>query len=225
MTSSTFRSALFVTFIAIFAATAVITLLGIIDVVPIRDGYLKTLFTALILETVGAVIALFRSTSFFGAGTSAELKQITGAWWEFIDGKDNLAVSFVRITHSPKTDSLVLIGDAYGRDGKRAADWTSSNAWLDDASMQVVYLWSGNELATKSSELTGFGVIRFRSRTEAAPADEGFGWFISPAVPTPDAGKRVLVEMRRASETDRTVMLGEDAAAKAQLVTKLLATR
>ena len=225
MTSNNFRSVLFVTFIVIFIATAAITLLGITDVLAIRDGYLKTLFTALILETVGAVITLFRSTSFFGAASSAEVKQISGCWWELIDGKPNIAMSFVRINHPPRNDSLVLVGDAYGPDGKRAADWTSSSAWLDGATMQLVYLWSGNEISTKTNELSGFGVVRFRSRSDEATADEGFGWFISPAIPNPEAEKRFLVEMRRATDGERAIMLGDDAAAKAQLVTKIQAER
>src|ERR1041385_251823 len=108
MTSNGFRSVLFVTFIAIFVATAAITLLGIMDVIAIRDGYLKTLFTALILETVGAVITLFKSTSFVGGNSSTDVKLITGPWWELVDGKGNLALSFVRITYSEKTDSIML---------------------------------------------------------------------------------------------------------------------
>src|ERR1041385_3460502 len=133
MTSNGFRSVLFVTFVAIFVATAALTLLGITNVIPIRDGYLNTLFTSLILETVGAVIALFRSTSFTGGPSAADIKLITGAWWEIItSGRDDIAMSFVRITYSPKNDGLVLAGDAYSPQGKRAADWTSSRAWLDE---------------------------------------------------------------------------------------------
>lgn len=226
MTSNSFRSVLFFTFITIFAATAVLTLLGITNVIPIRDGYLNTLFTSLIVETVGAVITLFRATSFTRGNSAEDVKLITGAWWEIVtSGREDIAMSFVRITHSPKTDAIVLAGDAYSPQGKRAADWTSSRAWLDEESSQLVYLWSGNEIVTKVTELTGIGVIRFRSKRDDAPADEGFGWFISPAVPTPDGTRRILIEMRRASDSERDVMLGEDHDAKAQLVTKLSAAR
>jgi hypothetical protein len=51
---------LFVVFVAIFVATAVITLLGIIERVRVQPRYLNALFTALILEVVGAVVVLFR---------------------------------------------------------------------------------------------------------------------------------------------------------------------
>lgn len=49
---------LFAVFIGIFAATAVVTILGLIQKVNIKDGYLKGLFSALIIEVIGVVITL-----------------------------------------------------------------------------------------------------------------------------------------------------------------------
>ena len=57
---------LFYVFLAIFVATATVTLLGITKRINIDKEYLKPLFTALILEVVGAVIALFAAADFFG---------------------------------------------------------------------------------------------------------------------------------------------------------------
>jgi len=52
-------------FIGIFAVTAVITLLGITGVIKtIKEKYLNTLFTALILEVVAAVVLLFQGFNF-----------------------------------------------------------------------------------------------------------------------------------------------------------------
>ena len=56
----------FYTFLAIFAVTALLTLLGVAEIVKIREGYLNALFTGLILELVTVVVGLFRSTRFFG---------------------------------------------------------------------------------------------------------------------------------------------------------------
>lgn len=58
---------LFFTFWTIFVATAFITLLGITEVITIKDGYLGPLFGALIIELIGAVISLFRKADFFGS--------------------------------------------------------------------------------------------------------------------------------------------------------------
>jgi len=46
---------LFLTFIGIFIATAIITLRGITNKINVKPGYLKALFTALIIELIGAV--------------------------------------------------------------------------------------------------------------------------------------------------------------------------
>ncbi len=59
------KKTLFYTFIAVFVATALITLLGLINIVPIDPEYLDKLFYLLIAETVLPVIALFKKTSFF----------------------------------------------------------------------------------------------------------------------------------------------------------------
>lgn len=51
---------LFYSFIAIFIATAIITLLGITGKIKVAKRYLNPLFTGLILEVVAAVVLLFR---------------------------------------------------------------------------------------------------------------------------------------------------------------------
>ena len=59
------KKALFYTFIGIFIATAVITLLGIAKVLAIDDVYLSKLFYLLIAEVIGSVVSLFTATNFF----------------------------------------------------------------------------------------------------------------------------------------------------------------
>lgn len=55
------KKALFYAFLAIFVATAAVTLLGITGVVAIDEFYLRGLFAALLLELVAVVIGLFRN--------------------------------------------------------------------------------------------------------------------------------------------------------------------
>jgi hypothetical protein len=57
--------ALFYTFLVIFAATAVVTLLGVVKVLPIEQENLRWLLGAFLIELAGAVIALFRGAPFF----------------------------------------------------------------------------------------------------------------------------------------------------------------
>ena len=56
---------LFYTFLTIFAATAVVTLLALTGKVTVVDGYLGWLVSAFLVESAGAVIALFRGAKFF----------------------------------------------------------------------------------------------------------------------------------------------------------------
>lgn len=59
------KKTLFYTFIFVFGATAIITLLGLINKIAIDPVYLEKLFYLLIAEAVAPVIALFRKTNFF----------------------------------------------------------------------------------------------------------------------------------------------------------------
>ena len=59
------KQTIFWLFVAIFAVTAVITLLGITGVLKnIKEKYLNTLFTALILEVIAAVFLIFQGLDF-----------------------------------------------------------------------------------------------------------------------------------------------------------------
>ncbi len=66
------QSILFWIFIAIFALSAVITLLGITNVLKIRDKYLNALFTALILEVIAVVVLLFKNSEYFNPGANLD---------------------------------------------------------------------------------------------------------------------------------------------------------
>ncbi len=55
-------SILFFTFLIIFIATAILTLASLPEWIKIPDKYRKVLFTTLIVEVVGCVIILFKST-------------------------------------------------------------------------------------------------------------------------------------------------------------------
>lgn len=65
------KDILFYTFLIIFILTAVITMLGIIDVVKVREDYLNTLVAVFVVELAGAVIAIFRQVDFFSEIESA----------------------------------------------------------------------------------------------------------------------------------------------------------
>ncbi|WP_428243614.1 hypothetical protein [Gynuella sp.] len=60
------ESWLFYVVLFIFTVTAIVTLLGIIQKLSIKEQYLNKLFTTLVLELVTAVLYMFSQTDFFG---------------------------------------------------------------------------------------------------------------------------------------------------------------
>ncbi|MCR6657733.1 MAG: hypothetical protein NVV63_18430 [Opitutus sp.] len=88
----------FYTFLAIFAATAALTLLGMADVVKIKDGYLNALFGGLILELITAMIGLFRSTRFFDDSLYQNLD-------DYQPSRDASRLLHTLIIHQEKMDS------------------------------------------------------------------------------------------------------------------------
>lgn len=67
------KAHLFYTFLLIFIATAIITLLGITKVIFIEEFYLHGLFVSLIIELVGAVIGISKKADFFGESGKLEV--------------------------------------------------------------------------------------------------------------------------------------------------------
>ena len=76
---------LFSVFIAIFVATAIITLCSLPDWIKIPENYRKALFSALIIEVVACVILLFRETILEG-----QQKAISHTEWVGINSKGEL---------------------------------------------------------------------------------------------------------------------------------------
>lgn len=64
--SAKMKRHLFYTFLLIFIATSVITLLGIVDVVEIKDEYLSKLIVAFLIELSGGVVFVYKQADFFG---------------------------------------------------------------------------------------------------------------------------------------------------------------
>ncbi len=70
------QQVLFWIFVVIFSATAIITLLGITNLIQIKANFLNALFTALILEVVAAIIVVFQSFNFNDEGQSLNLNDL-----------------------------------------------------------------------------------------------------------------------------------------------------
>ncbi len=71
------KKALFFTFLTIFGLTAIITLLGLLRVIDLREEYQTKLFYLLIVESIIPVITLFKKTAFFDEDEIAKPARIS----------------------------------------------------------------------------------------------------------------------------------------------------
>ena len=113
--ANTQESSLFWIFVAIFAVTAIITLLGITGVIKtIKEKYLNTLFTALILEVIGAVILLFQQI-YFKDNNGFSLENITtraGLIDRVPEGEDLDDFIVAQLKNSNRLPSLEALKDS-----------------------------------------------------------------------------------------------------------------
>ena len=128
------KAHLFYTFLVIFAATAVVTLLGVTGVIAIQDRYLATLMGAFLIELTGAVIAIFKGANFFvsdKSGTTADedirnsIRKLDTAFGYLHDSMRAQAIHFQsRLLSSQhqaptsRTDIMVLANEIKSSAGK-----------------------------------------------------------------------------------------------------------
>ncbi|MEN8132639.1 MAG: hypothetical protein ABFS45_21155 [Pseudomonadota bacterium] len=163
--------------IAIFLATALVTLLGVIGLLTIDPAYLNTLFSSLILELVVAVIGLFKATDWFGpSGTLPVASTIQGNWWQFIRQERQNAISFIQITYSEDQQQFLIEGDAYTATDEPFARWWSVGASLNVATRELRYFWTGDH-ETSEDDFSGVGYFKFSCPAGSDQPDRGVGWY------------------------------------------------
>lgn len=94
------KKAFFYTFLAIFAVTAALTVLGVAGALKIQETYLNALFGSLILELITAMIALFRATKFFDDSVYRNLE-------EYEPSIDAARILHTLLIHQDRMDSTM----------------------------------------------------------------------------------------------------------------------
>lgn len=111
---------LFYTFLGIFISTAAVTLFGITNVIAIQDKYLTPLFGALLIELIGAVIALYRRADFFSNDSdsveSIAIKQPKTIVDETVGADKPLTANNILINHKKSNDLKQMDQDAVSLD-------------------------------------------------------------------------------------------------------------
>ncbi len=97
------KNLLFYVFLTVFAITALVTLLGITQVITIKEVYLNKLFYALLLELIVPVITLFKNTEFFVKSATDKINESevddTDTNLEFFDSRTNEGAEKYNISH------------------------------------------------------------------------------------------------------------------------------
>jgi hypothetical protein len=128
------KTHLFYTFLVIFAATSVVTLLGVTNVIAIREGYLTGLVSAFLIELAGAVIAIFKTSDFFGSEKNqitaeedirSSIRKLDAAFGHLEDRLNGQEIHFhswqLAARHlgpTPRTDIMVLVSQIKTHVGK-----------------------------------------------------------------------------------------------------------
>jgi len=125
---------LFYTLLAIFAGTSVITLAGVVGLLPIEPLLLKTLSGALLVETAAAIVGLFKATNFFESDhlPSVEPTKRTG---DSLQDALDAALSEIKVLKE-RNDELRANLDRRTDLEKRV--WVALNA-ADQVTLQTVY--------------------------------------------------------------------------------------
>jgi hypothetical protein len=212
------KAALLWTFLAIFASTAIVTLLGITGVFAVQDGYLRPLIMAVLVETAGALVVLFKRTDFFGdsSKTSPAQASICGYWWEFNRNDERFGVNIVRIW--VVDGELRMKGAAFDPEGNKQATWRSLAAALRDDTLELNYLWRGDEIETDTAadQFGGFGQVIFDGVANVTP-QSGSGWFARGVLASETTLHQCRTEMRRIDAIYEPVVGGDDDQPKGKL--------
>ncbi|WP_432695262.1 hypothetical protein ACQUQP_11975 [Marinobacterium sp. YM272] len=211
------REVLFYTVIIIFILTAAVTILGVTNVITIKSNYLDVLFTALIIELVGAVIGLFKATDWFGKEeNNLSFREIEGCWWQLIRYQKTNAISFVRIICSEDLQQLYITGDSYSAEGKRHAYWYSVAASFHPETNELWYVWRGDH-ESEPDDFSGVGKFHFNHEKNNMELKKGTGWFTSGDIINADVKEKQKVVIKRLDEKDIKTMLSKNENAKAEL--------
>jgi len=220
------KQALFGTFLVVFGATALVTLLGIAGPLSIREEYLNKLFYLLIVEVIASVVALFKKTDFFGNQPALAAQQelhrfcqrVAGHWWS--SGADPDSLGFVDIAHDDTTGTLMVVGRAYDPDGQVVATWETTASCINLKRKKLYYYWEGRWPRRPGERYDGFGEISFYDSTDHS--DTGVGVFSDTNLTDVKSTTTKSSDYRRCSEQEVNVMQGGDSKRIGALVRKKL---
>jgi len=133
-----YKVILFVAFLLIFLATAVVVILSLIGVVSVDENYEKALFGALILEVIGCIITFWRQLN---TSSFSNPPDISGEW-EYECIRDDL--SYKNGGYCSITKNKSIYGWEFAMRGKRTWMANNKNGEWQKTILEAPYSWDSS---------------------------------------------------------------------------------
>ena len=89
-----------------------------------------------------------------------------GVWLQDVfEGHPLNAIAMFSVDYERESDSFMVRGYAYSRDGQRSSEWTSTHVFIDKGRLKATYRWEGELLGarpTPKTEKTGLTDLELR---------------------------------------------------------------
>jgi hypothetical protein len=176
------RQLLFYTVLAIFAATAIVTLLGITGYLSVEPTILKGLVGTLLLESAAAAVGLFKATDFFSLDNEKSTREALNRRIETLQSDLSLA--------SNKADNLEEKNNTL-EERLRASVALEKRIWAalnsaDQVTLETVYRLVGTQSGSERNEVQAI-VGQFLQEGRIKPS--GNSGYYSVAKSTPRNGE------------------------------------
>jgi hypothetical protein len=205
-----------------FAVTLLVTLLGVIGVIVIKDKYLDVLFGTVLVELCVSAIGLFKATDWFDRKSELQNLLIKEKfWWQFQQTDRLNKLSFFKLNVKSNGNTINFDGTAFNENGVIVAKWWSIASGFSASTEELFYLWTGDH-ANASEDFSGIGICRFTKDPKKKRYNEGTGWYTSGNILAGIADEKVKVNLRAATADETRIMLSNDENAKCGLISDLV---
>jgi hypothetical protein len=186
------KKVVFAVFTFVYIATALATLVAFLvqaRIIPTdlpagaEIPFLGVLISAVLVETVVGYIAIAKDLFGIRASSSDSstlcarfCATLAGGWWEKIKPDTTTALSFIEMTPDSASNTLLMKGSVYDRDGNTVAYWESEAVCIKLNENKLFYYWKGWHPERPNEPYEGFGEISFHAANNGVISG-GIGFF------------------------------------------------
>lgn len=152
------------------------------------------------------------------------VSNIEGGWWQRIETKAGIELSFFNIFPNDKYKSLSMRGDHFNGEGKQIGSWKSMVVGIREDQRELFYQWEGEHPPNKDGDaltVKGFGTLEFDHAKGGSEKGKGRFMDVNPSAMITCQWK--TVRLKRAPKSHiRTMNKAGHLADKKALVSQVL---